>query len=87
MNRIKSPSTRNPNQKLLSAYTVILNGLQAYHHHLPTSIGDCSADKLQALLKQLLELGDVHARMLKESETDTYLSFIDVSLFLKKLEK
>lgn len=68
----------NPNQKLFSAYQVVLNGLQAYLSHLPSSIGGCSSDKLKLLLKQLIELLDVHNRMVKDSEEGNYGHLITV---------
>nr|CAI5825322.1 unnamed protein product [Callosobruchus analis] len=58
------------NQKLLSAYQIVLNGLTAYHNHLPTSIGVCSSDKLKLLLKNLLELCDIHSRIKVDNHHD-----------------
>lgn len=79
LNKIKIASFANPNQKFLSAYQIVLNGLQAYLSHLPTSIGGCSSDKLKILLKQLIELLDIHNNMFKESEDGHYSDLVVVS--------
>ncbi|KAG5895904.1 hypothetical protein JTB14_000516 [Gonioctena quinquepunctata] len=85
------PSNPNRNQKLLSAYQIILNGLQAYQNHLPTSIGDCSSDKFKLLLKRLLELCDIHNNFIVASEGNSYGDFLNsfrlnAELTLQKIE-
>nr|XP_023027196.1 uncharacterized protein LOC111515195 [Leptinotarsa decemlineata] len=84
-------SNPNRNHKLLSAYQIILNGLQAYHNHLPTSIGGCSSDKLKLLLKRLLELCNIHNTMMSISDENSYCDFLNTfrlnaELTLQKIE-
>ncbi|CAG9861528.1 unnamed protein product [Phyllotreta striolata] len=64
------------NQKFLSAYQVIYNGLHAYQNHLPTSIGACSSDKLKMLMKHLLDICDIHYKVLPEDDERNYKDFI-----------
>ncbi|CAH1963065.1 unnamed protein product [Acanthoscelides obtectus] len=76
LSKVKSSSNLT-NQKLLSVYQIVLNGLTAYHNHLPTSIGVCSSDKLKLLLKNLLELCDIHARIKTDNQHD-FSDFINI---------
>ncbi|XP_044272835.1 uncharacterized protein LOC123016481 [Tribolium madens] len=59
------------NQKLLSAQQVILQGLQAYHTHLPGSIGKCGSDKLKSLLEQTLYLCQIYDLLKKDTNLET----------------
>ncbi|EFA09110.2 hypothetical protein TcasGA2_TC015485 [Tribolium castaneum] len=59
------------NQKLLSAQQVILQALQAYHTHLPSSIGKCGSDKLKSLLEQTLYLCQIYDLLKKDTNLET----------------
>ncbi|XP_018561085.1 uncharacterized protein LOC108903404 [Anoplophora glabripennis] len=63
-------SPRNPtfNQKLLSSYQIILNGLQAYHSHFPTSTGLCSSDRLKMLLAHSVQLCHIHSKVIRRPD-------------------
>ncbi|XP_050506336.1 uncharacterized protein LOC114333175 isoform X2 [Diabrotica virgifera virgifera] len=64
------------NQKVLNAYNVIYNGLVAYQNHLPTSIGACSSDKLKLLLKHLMDLCDIHFKLVPKEDENGYCDII-----------
>ncbi|KAJ8949338.1 hypothetical protein NQ314_008258 [Rhamnusium bicolor] len=81
----------NLHHQLLSAYHVILNGLQAYHNHLPTSIGTCSSEKLKVILKRILELCDIHSTFIKQPDENGFSDFVttyklNAELTLQKIE-
>ncbi|KAJ8959048.1 hypothetical protein NQ318_022303 [Aromia moschata] len=94
-----SPEDVNVNQRLLSSYQTILNGLQAYLTHLPTSFGSCATDKLKTLLKHLLELCGIHTKLFRLPDENGCLDFINggfyhfqtfklnAELTLKKIEE
>ncbi|XP_057663405.1 uncharacterized protein LOC130898261 isoform X1 [Diorhabda carinulata] len=75
LSRFKQPHNSS-NQKMLSAYHVIYNGLLAYQNHLPTSIGSCSFDKLKMLLKHSMDLCDIHYKLVPNGDENGYNDFI-----------
>ncbi|KAJ8983946.1 hypothetical protein NQ317_008648 [Molorchus minor] len=81
----------NANHKFLTAYQIVLNGLQTYLNHLPSSIGSCSSDKLKLLLKHLLEICCMHNKTIKQPDENGLTDFIDTfklnaELTLQKVE-
>lgn len=65
------------NQKFLHAQQIILQGLQAYNTHLPTSVGKCASDKLKSLLDQTIYMCHLY-EMLKKDENLEIIEFINV---------
>ena len=64
--------------KLMSAHQAVLQGLQAYRNHLPSSISTGVVEKLRELLVQSLELCDVHKTHETEGNREIF-EVIDVS--------
>ncbi|RZC39476.1 uncharacterized protein BDFB_006132, partial [Asbolus verrucosus] len=58
------------NQKILYAQQVIMQGLQAYYNHLPSSVGKCCSDKLRSLLDQTLYLCQLFGLLKKDGSSE-----------------
>lgn len=64
--------------KLMSAHQVVLQGLQAYRNHLPSSISTGVVEKLRELLVQSLELCEVHKTYEVRCETEENQEIFEV---------
>ncbi|XP_031353359.1 uncharacterized protein LOC116178119 isoform X2 [Photinus pyralis] len=70
--QVKGRSSDQALPLLTSAYQTLLQAFQAYHNHIPISLGDLVPDKLRMLVEYANELCDFYVELLRE-ETDGLL--------------
>lgn len=66
------------NSKLFACYQLVLNGLQSFQTHLPTTIGNQAIDKFKILLKNLIKLVQLHEKFVILPDENDIFDLINV---------
>ncbi|XP_019880855.2 uncharacterized protein LOC109608758 [Aethina tumida] len=66
----KPKKQQNINQSLMTCYQLVFQGIQSFHNHLPTSVGNCASDKVKSLMDNALTICQIHIDAFEIAEDD-----------------
>ncbi|CAH0563381.1 unnamed protein product [Brassicogethes aeneus] len=67
---------QTPNQKLITCYHLVCQGVQSYHNHLPTSVGKCAFEKMISLMSDLIKICDIHVGLIENLDESISQEYI-----------
>lgn len=54
----------------MTCYQLVFQGIQSFHNHLPTSVGNCASDKVKSLMDNALTICQIHIDAFEIAEDD-----------------